>query len=89
MVNEQSFDKMDRIGIVFEFILRKECPEENIYIRLEDMIVATETGVEVITNFVPRDIAGIEALMKEEGLLQKFDFKPEQLHFFIGFYRYE
>ena len=41
------------------------------------MIVVTEESVEVITDFVPRDIEGIEALMKEEGMLQKFDFTLE------------
>jgi len=62
-------------GMVFVIEPQFRVPEENIYIRLEDMIVVTEDGVEVITDFVPRDIEGIEALMQEEGMLQKFDFK--------------
>jgi len=41
------------------------------------MIVVTEDGVEIITDHVPRDIEGIEALMHEEGMLQKFDVKLE------------
>lgn len=58
-------------GMVFVVEPQFRVPEENIYIRLEDMIVVTENGVEVITDYVPRDIEGIEKLMSEEGLLQK------------------
>ncbi|WP_176719419.1 M24 family metallopeptidase [Rhodohalobacter halophilus] len=65
-------------GMVFVIEPQFRVPEENIYVRLEDMIVVTEDGVEVITDFVPRDIEGIEALMREEGLLQKFDFKLDE-----------
>lgn len=64
-------------GMVFVIEPQFRVPEENIYIRLEDMIVITEDGAEVITDFVPRDIDGIEALMSEEGMLQQFDFKPD------------
>jgi len=59
-------------GMVFVVEPQFRVPEENIYIRLEDMIIVTEDGVEVITDHVPRDIEGIEALMNEEGILQKF-----------------
>jgi len=62
-------------GMVFVIEPQFRVPEENIYVRLEDMIVVTENGVEVITDFVPRDIEGIETLMREEGILQQFDFK--------------
>jgi Xaa-Pro aminopeptidase len=41
-------------------------------VRLEDLIIVTETGAEVVSDFVPMDIAGIEAVMREEGLLQKY-----------------
>lgn len=53
-------------GMVFVIEPQFRVHEENIYVRLEDMIVVTENGVEVITDFVPRDIEGIEALMGEE-----------------------
>jgi len=62
-------------GMVFVIEPQFRVPEVNIYVRLEDMIVVTEDGVEVITDFVPRDIEGIEALMREEGMLQQFDVK--------------
>jgi Xaa-Pro aminopeptidase len=39
-------------------------PEEKLYIRVEDTIVITETGYEVLTNQVPFEIDEIEALMK-------------------------
>ena len=37
-------------------------------VRLEDMILITETGYEVLSAFVPIEIADIEALMKQPGL---------------------
>ncbi len=44
--------------------------EENIYIRLEDVIVITDKGADILTTFVPMEIYEIEKLMKEEGILQ-------------------
>jgi Xaa-Pro aminopeptidase len=40
-------------------------------IRIEDNILITKEGNENLSEFVPRKIADIEKLMKEEGLLQK------------------
>ena len=37
-------------------------------VRLEDMILITETGYELLSGFVPIEIADIEKLMKEPGL---------------------
>lgn len=59
-------------GMVFVVEPQFRVAEENIYIRLEDMIIVTPSGVEVITDHVPRDIDGIEALMRMEGILQKY-----------------
>ena len=42
------------------------------FIRLEDMIVITDTEARIISDFVPRSIAGVEKLIEEEGLLQKY-----------------
>jgi len=47
-------------------------PEENIYIRLEDVIFIGEEKAEIVTSFLPMDIAGIESIMKEEGMLQRY-----------------
>jgi len=40
-------------------------------IRIEDNILITKDGNENLSEFVPRTIADIEKLMKEEGVLQK------------------
>ena len=47
-------------------------PEEKIYIRLEDLIVITESGAEVVSDWLPMDIDGIERIMREEGMLQRY-----------------
>jgi Xaa-Pro aminopeptidase len=44
--------------------------EEKLYVRMEDVVVVTETGVENFTDFMPSEIEEIEALMKDEGILQ-------------------
>jgi len=47
-------------------------PEENIYIRCEDLIIIHEDHAEIASDFLPLEIDEIEKLMKEEGLLQKY-----------------
>ena len=47
-------------------------PEEKIYIRLEDLIIITETGKEIVSDFVPLEMDAIEQLMKQEGMLQRY-----------------
>ena len=44
-------------------------PEEKLYIRVEDVVLVTESGMENFTNFVPVDPETIEELMKEPGVL--------------------
>ncbi|HEY0899659.1 MAG TPA: Xaa-Pro peptidase family protein [Sphingobacteriaceae bacterium] len=61
-----------RAGMVFTIEPALTVPEERIYIRLEDAIVITETGVEIISDFVPMEIAEIEKVMKEKGILQAY-----------------
>jgi Xaa-Pro aminopeptidase len=58
-------------GMVFTIEPALRVPEEKIYIRLEDVIAIRENGVEIWSDFVPRDVASIEKIMREEGLLQK------------------
>jgi Xaa-Pro aminopeptidase len=58
-------------GMVFVIEPQFRVPDELIYVRLEDMIVITEDGPEVISNFLPRDIDSIEKLIAEEGMLQQ------------------
>ncbi|HKO98677.1 MAG TPA: Xaa-Pro peptidase family protein [Pyrinomonadaceae bacterium] len=67
-----SFDGPLRPGMVFTIEPALVVPEEKIYVRLEDMIVITETGARIISDFVPMDINGIEKVMQEEGMLQRY-----------------
>jgi len=61
-----------RPGLVFTIEPEFRIPEEQIFIRLEDMIVITETGVQITSDFVPRSIAGVEKVIAESGLLQQY-----------------
>jgi Xaa-Pro aminopeptidase len=59
-------------GMVFTIEPALRVPEEKVYVRLEDLIVITEKGRDVQSDFVPRDIPSIEKIMKEEGLLERY-----------------
>lgn len=45
--------------------------EEHLYLRYEDTVVVTETGVENFTHFLPMELDDIEKLVREKGLVQK------------------
>lgn len=66
-------------GMVFVIEPQFRVPEERIYIRLEDMIIVTEDSVDVYSDYLPRDIETIEQLMQEDGILQEYPAKVEQL----------
>jgi Xaa-Pro aminopeptidase len=55
-------------GQVFTIEPAMQIPEEHIGIRLEDMILITETGYENLSAFVPVEIADIEKTMSKHGL---------------------
>ena len=57
-------------GLVFSIDPMVWVPEEKLYVRMEDVVVVTETGVENFTSFLPSRLDDIEKLMKEEGKLQ-------------------
>jgi Xaa-Pro aminopeptidase len=59
-------------GMVFTIEPALRVPEEQIYIRLEDLIIITEDGAEIVSDFVPMDVDDIEALMREPGMLQRY-----------------
>ena len=59
-------------GVVFSVDPQMRIPEERLYVRVEDTVVVTEDGVEVLTKDVPLDLDAIEAMMKEDGILQGF-----------------
>ncbi len=56
-------------GMVFTIEPQFRVPADRIYIRLEDVLLITDDGVENLSDFVPLDIDAIEALMREPGLL--------------------
>jgi Xaa-Pro aminopeptidase len=59
-------------GMVFVIEPQFRVPDELVYIRLEDTIAITGDGVEVFSDFVPRDIEGIERLVRQQGLRDRF-----------------
>jgi Xaa-Pro aminopeptidase len=61
-----------RPGMVFTIEPELRVPEEQIYIRLEDMIVITDSGAQITSDFVPRSIDAVEKTVAELGLLQKY-----------------
>ena len=59
-------------GMVFTIEPALTVPEEETYIRLEDMLLITDTGVENMSPQAPEDPDAIEKLMQEKGLLKQF-----------------
>ena len=57
-------------GVVFALDPQLIIPEEKLYIRVEDTVAVTETGVENLTGLAPLELSEIERLMREPGLLQ-------------------
>ncbi len=57
-------------GQVFSIDPQLRVPEENLYLRYEDTVVVTETGVENFTAFLPSELKDIEALVGEKGVVQ-------------------
>jgi Xaa-Pro aminopeptidase len=63
---------MMRPGMVFTIEPEFRIPEEEVFIRLEDMIIITPTKADIISDFVPRSIAAVEKTIAEPGLLQQY-----------------
>ena len=61
-----------RAGMVFTIEPALQVREEQINIRCEDLIVITETGAEVVSEFVPLTAEQIEKSMRGENMLQRF-----------------
>lgn len=57
-------------GMVFSIDPMLWIPEENLYVRMEDVVAVTANGVENFTEFLPANLDDIEKLMREDGILQ-------------------
>ena len=57
-------------GMVFAVDPQMWVPEEKLYVRVEDTVAVTGDGIENLTGFVPLELDDVEALMREDGLLQ-------------------
>lgn len=55
-------------GFVFACDINFLFPDEQIGIRLEDVVVITETGCENLSHGVPRTIEEVESTIKEIGI---------------------
>lgn len=54
-------------GMIFAVEPSLRIPDEPVYIRLEDVVLITEKGYEILSGFVPIEIQDIERLMAEVG----------------------
>jgi len=63
-------------GHVFAIDPQLRVPEENLYIRYEDTIVVTESGYENFMDFLPTELADLETLVKEQGVVKKVPAVP-------------
>ncbi len=58
-------------GMVFSIDPMIWVREEKLYIRMEDVVVVTEDGVENLAANLPAGLDEMEALIREEGIVQK------------------
>ena len=58
-------------GMIFTIEPAMQIPDEHLGIRLEDMILITESGYENLSAFVPVEPDAIERVMREPGLSKK------------------
>jgi Xaa-Pro aminopeptidase len=59
-------------GCVFALDPQMWIPEEKIYIRVEDTVAITETGVENLTAAAPLELDDVEKWMRQPGMIQAF-----------------
>jgi len=65
------FRKPLRAGLVFAVDPQLRVPEDNLYMRIEDTIVVTETGIENFTRFAPSELEEIEKTVRGKGIVQQ------------------
>ena len=59
-------------GVVLALDPQIRVDEERKYLRVEDTIVVTENGVENLTEDAPLELDDVEALMRHEGMVQRY-----------------
>jgi Xaa-Pro aminopeptidase len=59
-------------GQVFSIDPQLRVREENLYLRFEDTVVVTESGVENFTDFIPMELDDMEKVVREKGIVQQF-----------------
>ncbi len=64
-------------GQVFSVDPQLWVPSENLYVRYEDTVAVTETGVENFTDFLPAELADLEALVGKGGVVQATPARPQ------------
>ena len=58
-------------GMIFTIEPALTIPEDRVYVRLEDMILITDTGYENLSSFVPMEVEEIEKLIAETGFAER------------------
>lgn len=59
-------------GLVFAVDPQIRIDSEMIYMRVEDTVVVTETGIENLTEYAPHDLDEIEKLVTGKGMVQDY-----------------
>ena len=62
----------ESLGLVFAVDPQMWIPEEKIYVRVEDTVAVTASGIEVLTADAPLDPDAVEKTVGVGGLLQAF-----------------
>jgi Xaa-Pro aminopeptidase len=56
-------DEPPRPGVVFALDPQMWVPDESLYIRVEDTVLVTDDGIEVLTTDAPLDLDEVEAIV--------------------------
>ena len=59
-------------NMVFTIEPQFRVEDGQIYVRLEDVVLITETGAENLSRALPMEMPAIEKVMAEEGMLQRY-----------------